>query len=227
MSAYKVFQATPMDYHLEPGRYETTEFTLLTARYSLVMQCDWIAKLQGELDNSVSNDLMDVENMRSALCDFYSSGDDRTGQASDINVQWKDLIDGILRATAWQGVPDEDTGTRKVALARVVSELAYKQDITKTGENLSQVNFAEATDYLDGGADLGSRKICGIAAKTGQLPYDHESIGQLINNTNMYQILLQMRAHGCFIQDDDQKDDHTFVVNPVVEESTNLSLKHI
>lgn len=232
MSAYKVFQAAPMDYHLEPGRYEETTFVLLTARYELTMECDWCAKLQGELNasGSVVNDEMDVEKMRSALCDFYSDGrtDDlgESTQASNgsqtINVQWKDLIDGILRATAWEGVSGS---TRIVQQTKVNSELAYAPDVTVDGLGFDNVSSTSAVVYdplHPDGSTLGSRKICGIAEKldASQSQYDHESIGQLINNTNMREILVKMRNHGCFIKDSDDSVN-SFVLNPVVVENTS------
>jgi len=211
MSAYKVFQAAAVDFHLEPGRYEDMAFTKLTARFSLVMDCDWVAKLQDGLNFSVSNDEMDVEAMRSKLCDFYSNG--RAEQASLVNEQWRTLINDILVATAWQGVNSGAGATRTVLQAKVDADLAYRADITVDGNGFANVSSSSAL------AIDGSRKCCGIAAKASQDQYDHEAIGQLVNNTNMREVLLKMRNHGCFVKDSDSTDD--FEVNPTVAEDTS------
>lgn len=241
MSAYKVFQAAPMDYHLEPGRYETMTFTKLLARYELVMNVDWVGNMQRSVDTvdvAATSNLLSVEDIRSNLCLAYYNSvaggagafDGRHGkddQNVGLNVQWKDTIDTILRLTAWANVSDTaGVMTRMVDQSKVNSELAYSANIT-----LSGADAGDDTPFT-AAADDGGRVIAGLAADSGSVQYDHEAIGQLINNTNMREVLNKMRNHGCFIHDDDKTASvgnegvngdgdpalNFFVVNPRVQE---------
>ena len=225
MSGYKVFQCASMDYHLEPARYETVTTTKLAARYNLVMNCDFITKLQDSMPTS--GDLIDVEGCRSALCSaFYKASAGASNGANPINEQWQILINTVLRATAWIAQVDSDTDSRVVDQAKVNSDMTYVANITSDG-NVGDLTNVMTVDAIDGKIDEDGvvtsnlRKVAGLAADASATQYDAESIGQLINNTNMREILLKMRNHGCFIQDDDQPS-RPFVVNPVVRENTNL-----
>lgn len=223
MSGYKVFQCNAMDYHLEPARYESIEMTKLMARYELRMYCDWVGRLQTGLDSAGAqdNDLMDVENLRSALCNdsdgFYRAGAgattsvDSSTTVEEIGAQWADLIDVILRQTAWSAVGTNTSlgaapdNRRNVSQAKVDAEMAYT----------ASVQDADKAGVAAGTTEQG-RKVLGLKAVSGQTAYDAEKLGDLINNSNMYEIVEKMRAHGCFIFSEDAAK---CLVNPKVQEA--------
>jgi hypothetical protein len=230
-----------MDYHLEPARYESMTFTKLLARYELVLNCDWIGNMQRSLDaDACTGDKMSIEGMRSGLCvAFYCSAAGGSGSfdarhasndsAEGLNVQWKNLIDTILRLTAWdQQTDDGALQTRVVDQNKVNAELAYLADVARPADAAGiDVSATVAA------AENGGRKIVGMSCGA-QSSYDPESLGQLINNSNMSEILIKMRNHGCFIVDDDKTaaagdegvngagdpTNHNYVVNPRVQENT-------
>jgi len=230
-----------MDYHLEPARYESMTFTKLLARYELVLNCDWVGNMQRSLDaDACTGDKMSIEGMRAGLCvAFYASAADGSGgfdarhasnDASEgLNVQWKNLVDTILRLTAWDQQSDDGSlQTRIVDQSKVNKELAYKADVAKAGD-AAGIDVAATV----AAAENGGRKIVGMSCGA-QASYDPESLGQLINNSNMSEILIKMRNHGCFIVDEDKTaaagdeavngaGDPTankYVVNPRVQENT-------
>lgn len=233
MSGYKVFQCAAMDYHLEPARYETMQFTKLMARYEITMECDWVGAMQRAVDGA-SGDLMSVEDIRKEVAGAFYNDPNASGNlhASNANQQWHSLIDTILRLTAWQGQVNVSGGSssRVVDQSKVDNELAYKANINVSGAAVGELAYSQAA-----GVD-GARKIMGIAALT-DAKYDPEAIGELINNTNMREILVKMRNHGCFIEDDDKTANagdegvngagdpanNQYVVNPRVQESTPSS----
>lgn len=232
MSGYKVFQCAAMDYHLEPARYETMQFTKLMARYEITMVCDWVGAMQRAVD-AVDGDLMSVEGIRKEVAGAFYNDPNASGNlhASNANQQWHNLIDTILRLTAWQAQSNDGSyQVRAVDQNKVDNELAYKANVNVDGVAVEALGYAEAA-----GVD-GARKIMGIAGLTDN-KYDPESIGELINNTNMREILVKMRNHGCFIEDDDKTansgdeavdgagdpSNNQYVVNPRVQESTPSS----
>lgn len=223
-----------MDYHLEPARYETIQMTKLMARYELRMYCDWIGQLEAGLAASVTADtgntnLIDVEHLRKALCKeseggFYHGNAAATeNEAADeqresISQQWAELIDIILRQTAWSEVSTSGT-SRNVSLVKVQGEMTYSakiQDGDKPGISVS--------------TNVVGAKIMGIVAVTlgvnGQTAYDAEKLGDLINNSNMYEIVEKMRTHGCFLE-----QNSGFALNPKVQDqspdSSNTDLRHL
>ena len=236
MSGYKVFQCSAMDYHLEPARYEKIVMTKMMARYELRMNCNWIKALQDALedvtvgDEGVVAEQISIERMRKALCTgegFYNADGfaapegggaaPTNGSLDPINVQWAELIDVILRNTAWSAVADTTaaaaalgtTGaagsSRRVSQAKVDTEMGYTQNVA-SGTPLQE---AKSTDNQ-------GRDVLGIKAMATQTQYDKEKLGDLLNNTNVGEVLGKMRNHGCFIKDEDQSK---FVVNPFVQES--------
>jgi hypothetical protein len=238
-----------MDYHLEPARYESMTFTKLLARYELVLNCDWVGNMQRSLDaDACTGDKMSIEGMRAGLCvAFYASAADGSGgfdsrhasnDASEgLNIQWKNLVDTILRLTAWdQQTNDGSLQTRVVDQSKVNKELAYKADVAKAGD-AAGITVGATVNVAGTGAGVGDpavqRKIVGMSCGA-QASYDPESLGQLINNSNMSEILIKMRNHGCFIEDDDKTANtgdegvngagdptaNKYVVNPRVQENT-------
>jgi hypothetical protein len=220
-----------MDYHLEPARYETVVFTKLLARYEIIMECDWIGAMQGVVD-AATTDLMDIEAMRLAVAGaFYNSQNDGTptsaGQGgATANVQWHSLINTILRMTAWAAQEDDTSSNqeRSVDQTKVNNELKYQANVTDSAYTGGQ-NPAEESAVLTDAAD---KKVMGLAALTGQSQYDPESLGQLINNSNMRAILLRLRNHGCFIVDEDKDQSaeevkNAYVVNPRVQEQSGVA----
>lgn len=230
-----------MDYHLEPARYESMTFTKLLARYELVLNCDWVGNMQRSLDaDACTGDKMSIEGMRAGLClAFYASAADGSGgfdvrhakndAEEPLNVQWRNLVDIILRLTAWDQQSDDGSAqTRTVDQNKVNKELAYKANVARPVDAAGITE--DATVAAEGN---GGRKIVGLSCGA-QSAYDPESLGQLINNSNMSEILIKMRNHGCFIVDDDKTaaagdegvngagdpTNHNYVVNPRVQENT-------
>ena len=241
MSGYKVFQCSAMDYHLEPARYEKIVMTKMMARYELRMNCNWIKALQDALDvssNIVANQ-MSIEAMRSALCTgegFYNADGFTTGNNDSldpINEQWAELIDVILRQTAWAAVADTagvaaalgTTGaaesSRRVSQAKVDTEMGYTANVA--AGSLVDGNFVATDKNVAATTDDQGRTILGIKAMVSQTPYDKEKLGDLLNNTNVGEVLGKMRNHGCFIRDEDQ---NKFVVNPFVQEALSGDASH-
>lgn len=240
MSGYKVFQCDSMDYHLEPARYEKVAMTKLMARYELRMYCDWVGRLQTQLDatNLTESKLIDVEKLREGLSNdtngFYSASAGSTkdvnneNEVESISAQWADLIDVILRNTAWKtvstavsevagsatgGAGTGPTGTRNVSQAKVSSELAYHANVQDTDRPEISATQSEGHPEL--------RSVLGIKAVANGPAYDKECIADLINNSNMYDIVAKMRAHGCFIYDEDKAGGAGYVVNPFIKKGND------
>lgn len=231
-----------MDYHLEPARYEKIVMTKMMARYELRMNCDWISALQDALDAAggiVSNQIS-IEAMRAALCigeGFYNAdgfaAPATNGSLDPINEQWAELIDVILRNTAWSAVADTTavaaadgtTGaagsSRRVSQAKVDTEMLYAQNVS--AGSLVDGSFVATDKDVDATTDNQGRDVLGIKAMVTQTPYDKEKLGDLLNNTNVGEVLGKMRNHGCFIKDEDQSK---FVVNPFVQEALSGDASH-
>lgn len=246
MSGYKVFQCSAMDYHLEPARYEKIVMTKMMARYELRMNCNWIKALQDALDdasNINADNQMSIEAMRSALCTgegFYNADPFSEGAANGsppldpINEQWAELIDVILRQTAWAAVADTTavpaaggtTGvaesSRRVSQQKVNTEMGYTANVA-AGSLDQNGNFVATDKDVAATTDDQDRKVLGIKAMANQTPYDKEKLGDLLNNTNVGEVLGKMRNHGCFIRDEDQGK---FVVNPFVQEALSGDASH-
>lgn len=241
MSGYKVFQCSAMDYHLEPARYEKIVMTKMMARYELRMNCDWIGALQTALDdasNINADNQMSIEAMRSALCTgegFYNANGFSEGATNGsppdtldpINEQWAELIDVILRQTAWAAVEDTadvaaaDGTTGAAGSSRRVSQQKVNTDMAYT-DNVSAGSTLEETASTN---DLG-KTVLGIKAMANQTPYDKEKLGDLLNNTNVGEVLGKLRNHGCFIIDEDKVGGEGFVVNPFVQEALSGDASH-
>lgn len=224
-----------MDYHLEPARYEKVVMTKLMARYELRMNCDWVGQLQTALEvpanivGAAGSKQISIEAMRAALCTgegFYNataftapaSNSDGTTVIDPIRVQWAELIDVILRNTAWAAVAnsaatsESGAASRNVQQSKVDADMGYAQNVS-AGSTLDQA----------GDADDQGRDVLGLKAMDAQTPYDKEKLGDLLNNTNVGEVLGKLRNHGCFIMDDDQSK---FVVNPFVQEALSGDASH-
>ena len=224
MSGYKVFQSSAVNYKLEPARYETIAMVKLTARYELRINCNFIGILQTSidaagLDAGMADNLLNVEVIRKALCEnAYNTttagaaavGEASTDAVAKISVQWAELINLILRQTAWAGASG-----RTVSQAKVDTDMAYTENVGKADPQDAQVDAVA----IDGD---NTKKNPGIKQLESQTEYDTEKLGDMINNSNMREILVQMRNHGCFVQDEDKTNDAGdaaagVVVNPKVQ----------
>jgi hypothetical protein len=249
MSGYKVFQCSAMDYHLEPARYEKIVMTKMMARYELRMNCDWISALQTALDDvtlgdeGIVSEQISIERMRKALCTgegFYNAGGFTTGSNGSldpINEQWAELIDVILRNTAWSAVADttavaaadgttgEAGSSRRVSQAKVDTEMGYTANVA--AGSLVDGNFVATDKDVAATTDDQGRDVLGIKAMVSpQTPYDKEKLGDLLNNTNVGEVLGKMRNHGCFIKDEDKAGGPGYVVNPFVQEALSGDASH-
>jgi hypothetical protein len=210
-----------MDYHLEPARYEKVVVTKLMARYELRVHCDWIATLQTALDatDTVESNVMNIEPMRSGLLSAHYNStagttNDGTETMDAISEQWGDLIDVILRQTAWQAVSDTsgdyNAVSRRVDQNKVDAQMGYTAGV----QGGAKSGIAAATNDL-------SKPVLGLKPVLAtDADYNPEKLGDLINNTNMYEILEKLRSHGCFIVDEDKTDGEGFVVNPFIQEQS-------
>jgi hypothetical protein len=226
-----------MDYHLEPARYEKVVMTKLMARYELRMNCDWISQLQTALEvpanivGAAGSKQISIEAMRAALCTgegFYNataftapasnSPDGGTTVIDPISVQWAELIDVILRNTAWAAVANSAATSESGAASRNVQQSKVNDDM------LYSLNVSAGSTLVEAkSTDNQGRDVLGIKAMVVQTPYDKEKLGDLLNNTNVGEVLGKMRNHGCFIKDEDQSK---FVVNPFVQEALSGDASH-
>jgi len=237
-----------MDYHLEPARYEKIVMTKMMARYELRMNCDWISALQDALEvpanivGAAGSKQISIEAMRSALCTgagFYNatafptggdyhpltnptsnSADGGSTSIDPIKEQWAELIDVILRNTAWAAVAnstatsESGAASRNVQQSKVDTDMGYAANVCAG----AMVNGAfVATDKdVAGDTDDQNREVLGLKAVATQSQYDKEKLGDLLNNTNVGEVLGKLRNHGCFIMDENQSPPK-FVVNPMVQ----------
>lgn len=236
MSGYKVFQcSTKMEYNLDPGRYTVDDMVKLSARYELRVYTDWVGNMEAECDaqqsgDGLSGDQFEIEGIREAICKgSYNNMDGDTNAAHDgthagdferCGVQWANIIDALLRQTAWLSTDDQDvtTGdngklTRRVQQSKVDAQLGYVENCQVGTAQINEAMVA-AEANAEGDARL---KRPGFIGPASPVEYDNEHLGSLVNNTNVAELLMKMRAHGCFLLASDQK----FKANPVVVTGTD------
>ena len=217
MTGYKVFQCAATDYILEPARYEKITFTKSVARYELMMECNWVSSMQA-VCNAMTGDVISSEDMRQQLfADHYkASGGATDGAASPraINVQWADLIATLLQQTSWANV---DGTSRVVDQTLVDAEMGQTPNV----QNGAKTGFVAGTAAA-GTLQLGSAGLAAVLA-TDPL-YDAESLGDLINQSNMYDILEKLIRHGCFIKvHEEGVASPKLTVNPLTQKDTSGS----
>jgi hypothetical protein len=236
-----------MEYNLDPGRYTVDAMVKLSARYELRVYTDWVGKMETECEsqqaatdeNGVSTfagDQFQIEGIRKAICEgsynngaaalaAHDGGHASQGLFEACGVQWANIIDALLRQTAWLSTGAQDdsiSGTagmqsRRVKQSKVDGQLDYVANC-QSGPTPIDEGMVPEVDMTDGDARLKRPGFIGPAA--GVLAdYDNEHLGSLVNNTNVSELLMKMRAHGCFLLAADGK----FKANPVVVTGTTPS----
>lgn len=101
-----------------------------------------------------------------------------------------------MHYTAWSNVENSANLSRSVDVERVKDDLSYTPNVNETGTPDDPVPYSVIEDHT---ANY-HRCILGFYQDTNvsTQPYDKESLGQLINNTTVQQILLQLRNFGAF-----------------------------
>jgi len=197
-------QASPMDWVLSPMRYDFVNILSFSARYEIRINCDWCGIIQSVCNDENNYDssglLLNVEKVRETLVgQLYNNPNSQqtNGEFNNpgtVSVQWKSFIETILHKTAWKGVENSSQITRRIDLNKVKSELTYVPNINYSGIPDPQLEFLVVN------SSNSHRCIMGLYQDTEVItqPFDHESIGQLINNTNVQDILTKLRNFGAF-----------------------------
>jgi len=144
--------------------------------------------------------LLNVEKVREALVgQLYNNPNSQQNNGDfdnpgSVSIQWKYFIETIFYKTIWQGVQNSSM-FRTVNLDKVKSELTYVPNINNTGTPDPILDYI-VVNYNG----YSHRCIMGLYQDTAVTTQkcDHEAIGQLINNTNIQEMLTKLRNFGAF-----------------------------
>ena len=199
-------QASPVDFVLSSFRFEVMQTTTVSARFEIRVNCDWCGIIQSIISDSNNYDssglLLNVEKVRELLVgELYNKRDSSQTNGSfdnpgSVPTQWKHFIETILHYTAWSNVENSANVSRSVDVERVKDDLSYTPNVNETGTPDDHVPYSVIDDHT---ANY-HRCILGFYQDNtvSTQPYHKESLGQLINNTTVQQILLQLRNFGAF-----------------------------
>lgn len=198
-------QATPIDWVLTPMRYQVITIPVVSARFEIRVNCDWCGALQsvvGDPNNYDSSGVMlNVEKVRELFIgELYNKPDSsQTNGLFDnpgsVPTQWKHFIETILHYTAWAAVDNTSNSSRSIDVDRIKADLTYTANVNETGTPDDPLPFSVVQN-----STWSHRCILGLYQDDSVTthPYDKESLGQLINNTSVQQILTQLRSFGAF-----------------------------
>ena len=199
-------QATPVNWVLSSMRYEVIMMPTISARFEIRINCDWCEILQtivADVNNYDVDGLhLNVDKVREQF--IGSVYNDPLAQQNNadfdnpgtVSTQWKMFIETILKYTAWVAVDNAVTSSRTININKVKTDLTFVNNINQSGITDDPL----PVKILELATEFSHRCILGLYQDTtvNTQQYDSESIGQLINNTNMQEILTQLRDFGAF-----------------------------
>ncbi len=201
-------QAEPMGFVLTPMKYEVIHIPTVSARFEIRVNCDWCGILQTIVQDVNNYDssglLLNIDKVRQQFVGaVYNASGAQQNNASgsfdnpgSVSTQWKHFIETILHYTAWAAVENNATTSRSVDINKVKNDLVFVHNINVCGTPDDPIPY----HTLEGNMGNSHRCILGFYqdSTVNTQKYDRECIGQLINNTNMQQIMHQLRNFGAF-----------------------------
>jgi hypothetical protein len=199
----------------------------LAARYEILMNMNWVGDLGTKINDGASGCLdsasncLDVEKIREHVFGPAYNGANGHGSSTNGSIdaarQWEYLLQVILQNMGFNPsldasavVPSGDSPANNpvggaspdaqlyMDTAAIITSMAYAADIADTSKHASGTMQLGIAQQVASGSESPIANKVGIKALPTQTGYNNEVLGQLLNNTNVMSLLLQLHDAGCF-----------------------------